>query len=72
MSIQRALDFIQQVESRPALKEAVSRAYADKGLSGIVQLASDRQFDFDEQQLRRAFAIDWSMRLLHAARPPAT
>ena len=66
MSIQNALDFIQQVESRPALKDIVRRVVTAQGLSGIVQIGSDRQLIFDERELRSAFAIDWTMRLLHA------
>ena len=72
MSIQHALDFIRQVEDQPALKAAIERALADQGLAGLVQIGSDLQLAFDERELRRAFAIDWSMRVCHAAaRSPA-
>ena len=67
MSIQQALDFIRSVESRSALKEAVRKEFAETGLKGILQIGADHRFDFDEQQLRSAFGIDWTMRVLHAA-----
>ena len=67
MSIQHAFDFIRQVEDQPELKEAVTRAAVGQGLSEAVQIGSDRQLFFDEQELRRAFAIDWTMRVFAAA-----
>lgn len=67
MSIQHALDFIRHVEDRPALKAAIERAAADQGLAGLVRIGADLQLSFDERELRRAFAIDWSMRVCRAA-----
>ena len=67
MSVKQALEFIQQVERRPALKEHLRRQFADRGLVGIVRAGADRQLRFDEQELRTAFSIDWTMRVLHAS-----
>ena len=70
MSIQQALDFIRSVENQSELRDAVREGYAENGLNGVVQIGAHHRFDFDEQQLRSAFGIDWTMRLLHTASRP--
>ena len=70
MSVQHALDFIQQVEKQPALRDALRDAFADQGLSGIVTIGRAQGMVFDVPQLRTAFAIDWQMRYLHGTSLP--
>ena len=67
MSVKQALEFIQQVERLPELKKDIRSKFADRGLIGIIQAGTDRQLVFDEQELRTAFSIDWTMRVLHAS-----
>ena len=65
MSIKNALAFIQEIERNSTLKNRIRPMLTGEGLSGVVKIGTEQELFFTEEELRSAFAIDWSMRFLH-------
>ena len=62
MSVQNALHFIQKVGQNQTLKEKIRAMGADADLEDIVKIGAETGLDFSVEELRAAFARDWSMR----------
>jgi predicted ribosomally synthesized peptide with nif11-like leader len=62
MSVQQALNFIQNVRAEPPAPDELQRQMIDGSLEGLVSLAKSRGFDCTAEELRRAHRMDWSMR----------
>jgi predicted ribosomally synthesized peptide with nif11-like leader len=62
MSIQQALQFIQEIRGDEQLREQVASLRASGVLQELVSLGTERGFHFSEEDLRRAHQHDWAMR----------
>jgi predicted ribosomally synthesized peptide with nif11-like leader len=62
MSIQQALQFIQEIRSDDKLREEVASSRMAGVLQELVSLGAERGFDFSEEELRRAHQHEWTMR----------
>jgi predicted ribosomally synthesized peptide with nif11-like leader len=57
-----ALAFITATRQDAELHAALTRAAAGRDLEAIVALAQEHGFDLSDEDLRRAFAVDWGLR----------
>jgi len=62
MSVQTALQFINELRSNPAFQCAQELSPMVENFPELLRLAEQHGFEFSEAEFRRAFALDWSMR----------
>jgi len=59
VSVQHALQFIRQYRDSDKTKTIIPKTFED-----LVELAKENNLSFNEEDLKKAFKIDWSMRWL--------
>ena len=63
MSLQRALDYFQFIRTSESGHTPVDRQQSQNNLNDLVQSASRQGYDFTVDELRKAYKIDWNMRV---------
>lgn len=67
MALRDAFEFIYLAAGDDDVRAGIAALESPGDLEAVVALAGNYGLDFTVEELRRAFALDWSMRRMHYA-----
>lgn len=65
LALRDALEFIYLAAGDDDVRAGIAALESSSDLEAVVALAGNHALDFTVEELRKAFALDWSMRRMH-------